>query len=115
MAQMVAIGVDTHKDRHVAVALEVLGGELDHCLIAATRVGYEQLLDWSRRLGEPVFAIEGTGSCEPYWVSRRLGFVVLGGSGGQSRRVSVRVSASYSAGGMSRSASCRRSWLYQPM
>jgi transposase len=62
MAQMVAIGVDTHKDRHVAVALEVLGGELDHCLIAATRVGYEQLLDWSRRLGEPVFAIEGTGS-----------------------------------------------------
>jgi transposase len=62
MAQMVAIGVDTHKDRHVAVALDVLGGELDHCLIAATRVGYEQLLDWSRRLGEPVFAIEGTGS-----------------------------------------------------
>lgn len=62
MAQTVAIGVDTHKDTHVAVALDTLGGELDECVIQATRAGYEQLLEWSRRLGEPVFAIEGTGS-----------------------------------------------------
>src|SRR3954452_5494935 len=62
MAQMVAIGVDTHKDTHVAVALDALGGELDDCVIQATRAGYEQLLEWSRRLGQPVFAIEGSGS-----------------------------------------------------
>ena len=62
MAQTVAIGVDTHKDTHVAVALDTLGGELDHCQIQATRRGYAELLDWSRGLGQPVFAIEGSGS-----------------------------------------------------
>jgi transposase len=62
MAQTVAIGVDTHKDTHVAVALDTLGGELDHCVIEAKRAGYEQLLEWARRLGQPVFAIEGSGS-----------------------------------------------------
>jgi transposase len=62
MTQTVVIGVDTHKGTHVAVALDPLGRELDHRLIAATRAGYKQLLEWSRQLGEPVFAIEGTGS-----------------------------------------------------
>lgn len=62
MAQTVAIGVDTHKDTHVAVALGALGGELGHCSIAATRAGYAELLVWAQRFGEPVFAIEGCGS-----------------------------------------------------
>ena len=62
MAETVAIGVDTHKDVHVAVALDTLGGVLDDCTIPATRAGYEQLLEWAQRLGEPVFAVEGCGS-----------------------------------------------------
>jgi transposase len=62
MAQTVAIGVDTHRDAHVAVALNEHGRELGHCKIPATPAGYQQLLEWARRLGEPVFAIEGCGS-----------------------------------------------------
>lgn len=62
MAQTVAIGVDTHKDAHVAVALDALGSELDHCTIPATLVGYKQLLVWAQRLGDAVFVVEGCGS-----------------------------------------------------
>jgi transposase len=62
MAQTVAIGVDTHKDVHVAVALDALGKEVGDCSIAATRAGYEQLLAWAQGFGEPVFAVEGCGS-----------------------------------------------------
>jgi len=62
MAQTVAIGVDTHKGMHVAVALNEHGGELDDCSIAATLAGYSQLLGWAKRLGEPIFAVEGCGS-----------------------------------------------------
>jgi transposase len=62
MAWTVAIGVDTHKDAHVAVALDELGVELDHCVIEATLAGYKQLLSWAARLGEPAFAVEGCGS-----------------------------------------------------
>ena len=62
MAQTVAIGVDTHKHAHVAVALDALGVELDHCTIETTLAGYKRLLRWAQRLGEPAFAIEGCGS-----------------------------------------------------
>jgi transposase len=62
MAWTVAIGVDTHKDAHVAVALDVLGMELGHCAFEATLAGYERLLAWAARLGEPAFAVEGCGS-----------------------------------------------------
>jgi transposase len=62
MAQTVAIGVDTHKDAHVAVALDALGGELGDCKISSTRAGYGELLAWAQRLGDPVFAVEGCGS-----------------------------------------------------
>lgn len=62
MLKTVAIGVDTHKHSHVAVALDGLGVELDACAIETTPAGYKQLLGWAQRLGEPVFAIEGCGS-----------------------------------------------------
>jgi transposase len=62
MAQTVAIGVDTHKHAHVAVALDALGVELDHCTIETTLAGYKRLLRWAQRLGEPAFAVEGCGS-----------------------------------------------------
>lgn len=62
MQWTVAIGVDTHKELHVAVALDAVGGQLDVLEIATTPAGYRQLLSWARELGVPAFAIEGTGS-----------------------------------------------------
>jgi transposase len=62
MQWTVAIGVDTHKDVHVAVALDVFGTQLDSREIATTPAGYRSLLSWAQELGVPAFAIEGTGS-----------------------------------------------------
>jgi transposase len=62
MQWTVAIGVDTHKDVHVAVAVDALGAQLDCREIATTPAGYRSLLCWARELGVPAFAIEGTGS-----------------------------------------------------
>jgi transposase len=62
MQWTVAIGVDTHKDAHVAVARDRLGAQLDACEVPRTSVGYRQLLTWASRLGVPAFAIEGAGS-----------------------------------------------------
>jgi transposase len=62
MEWTVAIGVDTHKDVHVAVALDALGAQIDSREIAATEAGYRSLLGWARGLGLPVFAVEGAGS-----------------------------------------------------
>lgn len=60
----VIVGVDTHKDEHVAVALDWLGGTLGEPLtVPATNEGYAELLAWATDLG-PVhlFAVEGCGS-----------------------------------------------------
>src|SRR5215207_5535151 len=62
MQWTVAIGVDTHKDVHVAVALDVFGAQLDSREIATTPAGYRSLLSWAQGLGVPASAIEGTGS-----------------------------------------------------
>src|SRR5437764_846056 len=62
MQWTVAIGVDTHKEVHVAVALDALGAQLDSQEIATTPAGYLRLLSWARELGVSAFAIEGTGS-----------------------------------------------------
>jgi transposase len=60
---MIAVGVDTHKHRHVAVALDALGGVLGELVIAATAAGYGQLVAWLSGLdGEVVVGIEGAGS-----------------------------------------------------
>src|SRR6266849_1883269 len=58
----VAIGVDTHKDVHVAVALDRVGAELDARNVDTTESGYRSLLDWAQALGVPAFAVEGCGS-----------------------------------------------------
>src|SRR3989441_11942795 len=58
----VAIGVDTHKEVHVAAALDALGAQLDSREIATTPAGYRSLLYWAQELGVPAFAVEGTGS-----------------------------------------------------
>src|SRR5215207_522512 len=59
----VIVGVDTHKDEHVAVALDGLGGALDDRAIVATNDGYGELLAWALGLGRVVgFGVEGCGS-----------------------------------------------------
>ena len=62
MEWTVAIGVDTHRDTHVAVAVDQLGARLDSREIETTREGYCSLLSWALELGSPVFALEGAGS-----------------------------------------------------
>jgi len=62
MEWTVAIGVDTHKEVHVAVALDALGAQLDSREIATTPAGYGSLLSWAQELGVPAFAVEGTSS-----------------------------------------------------
>jgi transposase len=59
----VVIGVDTHKDRHAAVAVDGLGGRLGDLDIAATSDGYTELLAWAGSHGRiAAFGVEGTGS-----------------------------------------------------
>jgi len=62
MDSMVAIGVDTHRDSHVAVALDGLGGDLGSLVVGADSSGYARLWQWASELGSPLFAVEGTGS-----------------------------------------------------
>ena len=59
----VVIGVDTHKDQHVAVAIDRRGVRLGEWHVPATTTGYEDLERWSHSLGDVgAFGIEGTGS-----------------------------------------------------
>ena len=59
----VIIGVDTHKDEHVAVAIDGRGVRLAEKHVPVTTCGYKKLERWSRSLGEVhAFGIEGTGS-----------------------------------------------------
>ncbi len=62
---MIAVGVDTHKERHYAAALDVLGQLLGELAFAATTVGYLELQRWAESLGDArqlTFGIEGAGS-----------------------------------------------------
>ncbi len=62
---MIAVGVDTHKERHYAVALDHLGQLLAELSFPASAAGYTELQLWAERLvdGEGlVFGLEGTGS-----------------------------------------------------
>lgn len=62
-ANAVVVGVDTHKQAHVAVAVTRLGARLAACRVSADQQGYAELLEWARSLGHvEVFAVEGTGS-----------------------------------------------------
>jgi len=62
-AVQVVIGVDTHQDQHVAVAIDQQGVRLAECYVPATTHGYRDLERWSRKLGEVrAVGIEGTGS-----------------------------------------------------
>ena len=60
---VVIAGVDTHKHKHVAVAINGLGARLSTFQAPANQAGYAEMVNWARTLG-PVeaFGIEGTGS-----------------------------------------------------
>ncbi len=63
---MIAVGVDTHKDRHYAVALDHLGALLAEIVIDVCATGYSELESWAQGLAVDgqrlVFGIEGAGS-----------------------------------------------------
>jgi transposase len=59
----VTVGVDTHKQVHVAAARDQLGRRLGTTLAPASSAGYGELLAWARGLGEiDSWGVEGTGS-----------------------------------------------------
>lgn len=61
--EAIVIGVDTHKDVHVAVAVNGLGARLATASFPVTGPGYEQLAVWAIGYGAVyAFGIEGTGS-----------------------------------------------------
>ena len=60
---LVTVGVDTHLDSHVAVALDELGRRLDELHFPTTQAGYANLYRWTMKLGKlERVGIEGTGS-----------------------------------------------------
>ena len=59
----VTIGVDTHKDLHVAAARDQLGRRLAVTMAPANSAGYAELLAWAHALGDvQAWGVEGTGS-----------------------------------------------------
>src|ERR1035437_8571861 len=59
----VTVGVDTHKDAHVARAKDQLGRRLGEKIVPTTPNGYRALLGWAKSHGEvATFGVEGTGS-----------------------------------------------------
>jgi transposase len=62
-ATEVILGVDTHLDFHVAVAVDHLGRRLGEASVPTTAKGYERLLHWAEDLGPVRCAgVEGTSS-----------------------------------------------------
>ena len=62
-AVQVVIGVDTHQDEHVAVAIDRQGVRLGECRAPANTHGYRQLERWSQDKGEiSAVGVDGTGS-----------------------------------------------------
>ncbi|MEU3343179.1 IS110 family transposase [Streptomyces sp. NPDC006668] len=87
----VVLGVDTHKDVHVAAVLGHLGGLLGTGEFPATLAGYRQLLNWARQRGTVLRAgVEGTGSygagLSRYLVSERVAVVEVNQSDRSARR-----------------------------
>jgi len=60
---LVTVGVDTHEDVHVAVALDQLGRWLGELATTTTSAGYLRLVDWASQFGvTDRIGVEGTGS-----------------------------------------------------
>jgi transposase len=62
-AATITLGVDTHKDTHVGVALDGLGRFQGTLSVAANPAGYKRLVEWTSEFGHLEHAgVEGTGS-----------------------------------------------------
>ena len=62
-AATITLGVDTHKDTHVGVALDGLGRLQGTLSVAANPAGYKRLVEWASEFGHLEHAgVEGTGS-----------------------------------------------------
>ena len=66
-ALVVFLGVDTHSEAHVAVALDGAGRRTGELAVANSQAGYARLLGWALGFGDVVAAgvaagVEGTGS-----------------------------------------------------
>jgi transposase len=62
-ASEVILGIDTHLEVHVAVALDELGRRLGELNVPTTARGYQKLLCWAEGFGPVCCAgVEGTGS-----------------------------------------------------
>ena len=62
-AATISLGVDTHKDTHVGVALDGLGRFQGTLSVAANPAGYKKLVEWTSEFGHLEHAgVEGTGS-----------------------------------------------------
>src|SRR5918993_3035232 len=60
---LVVLGVDTHADTHVAVALDGLGRRLGSKTVSAKDAGYAQLVAWAESFGRlDRVGVEGSGS-----------------------------------------------------
>jgi transposase len=60
---LVILGVDTHADAHVAVALDGFGRRLGHKSVPSTEDGYSALVGWAEEFGALERAgVEGSGS-----------------------------------------------------
>jgi len=63
VAQQIIVGVDTHKDVHVAAAIDVNGRLLGHHSVATTEKGCNDLHRWALSFAPLVrYGVEGTGS-----------------------------------------------------
>ncbi|MFD0305074.1 IS110 family transposase [Streptomyces sp. NPDC127119] len=62
-AREIILGVDTHRDFHVAALITMNGSLIARKRFAASALGYKQLCDWARTFGDLRKAgVEGTGS-----------------------------------------------------
>lgn len=67
---MIAVGVDTHKDTHVAAALDRLGQLLGEIQVSTNLSGYQKFVRWLKELGAEIVvgmegaATYGAGLCE---------------------------------------------------
>jgi transposase len=60
---MITLGVDTHKDIHVGVALDGLGRFQGTLSVPTNLAGYKKLVGWANEFGSLKYAgVEGTGS-----------------------------------------------------
>jgi transposase len=75
LTPIVTIGVDTHKDVHVAVVLDQHGRRLDSCSVPTTPAGLRRLREWSSRHGQvKAWGIEGTSSYGAGLTRQLLGY-----------------------------------------